>query len=80
MSAYSAQSERRFHLIVNRRLASAAEAADIGSGVHDDISDGRIPLMTRSDSQPTRNVSVANFAAGGAGGVIPQIAPKGLLR
>jgi hypothetical protein len=36
--------------------------------------------MTRSDSQPTRNVSVAGFVAGGAGGVITQIVPKGLLR
>jgi hypothetical protein len=44
--AYSAQSERRFRLIVIRRRASAAEAADIGSGVHDDIGDGRIPSMT----------------------------------
>jgi hypothetical protein len=32
--------------------------------------------MPCSDSQPTRNVSVAGFVAGGAGGVITQIAAK----
>src|SRR5260370_41686399 len=50
--AYSAQSERRFHAIVNALRVSAAEAANIGSGVHDDIGDGRIPAMTCSDSRP----------------------------
>jgi hypothetical protein len=46
---------------------STAEAADIGSSVHDDIGDGRIPALPCSDSQPTRNVSVAGIFAGGAG-------------
>ncbi len=32
--------------------------------------------MPCSDSQPTRNVSVARFVAGRAGGVIMQITPK----
>jgi hypothetical protein len=48
----------------------------MGSSVHDDIGDRRIPAMPCSDSQPTRNVSVAGFVAGGAGGVITQITPK----
>ena len=51
-TAYSAQSERRFHAIVNARRVSAAAAADIGSSVHEDIVDGRIPAMTCSDSRP----------------------------
>jgi hypothetical protein len=57
--AYSAQSERRFHAIVNAVGVSAAEAADIGSGVHDGIDNGRISAMPCSDLQPTRNVGVA---------------------
>jgi hypothetical protein len=36
-SAYSAQSERRFHAIVNALGAAAAAAADLGSSVHDEI-------------------------------------------
>jgi hypothetical protein len=32
--------------------------------------------MPCSDSQPTRDVSVAGFVAGGAGSVITQITPK----
>jgi hypothetical protein len=36
-AAHSAQSERRFHAIVNARGASAAAAADLGSNVHDEI-------------------------------------------
>ncbi len=76
MSAYSAQSERGFHAIVNARCVSRAKDTDMGSSVHDDIGDGRIPAMPCSDSQPTRNVSVAGFVAGGAGGVITKIAPK----
>jgi hypothetical protein len=51
--AYSAQRERGFHAIVNARWVSAAEAADMGSGVHDPIGDGRFPAMTRSDSRPS---------------------------
>jgi hypothetical protein len=39
----------------------------MGSSVHDDIDDRRIPAMPCSDSQPTRNVSVAGVVAGGAG-------------
>jgi hypothetical protein len=74
--AYSAESERGFHVIVNPRCVSGAEDTDMGSGVHDDIGDGRIPAMPYSDSQPTRNVSVAAFVAGRAAGVITQIAPK----
>ena len=72
--AYSAESERGFHVIVNSRCVSGADDTDMGSSVHDDIGDGRIPAMPCSDSQPTRNVSVAGFVAGGAGGVITQIA------
>ncbi len=48
----------------------------MGPSVHDEIGDGRIRAMPCSDSQPRRNVSVAGFVAGGAGGVITQIAPK----
>jgi len=53
-----------------------AEAANIGSGVHDGIDNGRIPAMPCSDLQPTRNVGVAGIVAGGAGGVITQIARR----
>jgi hypothetical protein len=34
--------------------------------------------MTRSDSQPMRNVSVAGFVAGGASDACTQIVPEGL--
>jgi hypothetical protein len=74
--AYSAESERGFHAIVNSRCVSGAVDTDMGSSVHDEICDGRIPAMPCSDSQPTRNVNVAGFVARGAGGVIMQIAPK----
>jgi len=68
--------ERGFHVIVNSRCVSGADDTDMGSSVHDDIGDGRIPAMPCSDSRPTRSVSVAGFVAGGAGGVIKQIAAK----
>jgi hypothetical protein len=74
--AYSGQSERGFHAIVNARCVSRAKDTDMGSSVHDDIGDGRIPAMPCSDSQPTRNGSVAGFVAGGTGGVIRKIVPK----
>ena len=45
MRAYSAESERGFHAIVNSRCVSEAEDTDMGSSVHDDIVDGRIPAM-----------------------------------
>jgi hypothetical protein len=48
----------------------------MGSSVHDDIGGRRIPAIPWSDSQPTRNVSVAGFVAGGAGDVIAPIVPK----
>jgi hypothetical protein len=48
----------------------------MGSSVHDDIGDGRVPTMPCSDSQPTRNVSVAGFVAGGTAGITRKIAPK----
>jgi hypothetical protein len=48
----------------------------MGSSVHDDIGEGWIPAMLCSDSQPTRNVSLAGFVAGGTGAVITKIAPK----
>ena len=67
VGAYSAESERGFHVIVNSRCVSGAEDTDMGPSVHDDIGDGRIRAMPCSDSQPTRNVSVAGFRAGGAG-------------
>jgi len=35
--AYSAQSKRRFHAIVNAWGVSAAAAADVGPSVHDEI-------------------------------------------
>ena len=46
---------------------SAAEAAVIGSGVHDRINNHPIPAMPRSYPQPTRNAGVASFNAGRAG-------------
>jgi hypothetical protein len=48
------------------------------SSVHNDIGDGQISAMPCSDSQPTRNVSVAGFVAGGAGGV-KNNCPESLL-
>jgi hypothetical protein len=72
----AAQSERGFQAIVNARCVSRAKDTDMGSSVHDDIGDGRIPAMPCKDSQPTRNVSVAGFVAGGAEGKIAKIAPK----
>ncbi len=48
--AYSAHREHGFQAIVNAVGGSAAEAADIGSSVHDEIDNGRIPAMTCSDS------------------------------
>ena len=74
--AYSAESERGFHVIVNSWCVSGAEDTDMGSSVHDDIGDRRIPAMPCSDSQPMRPVSVAGFVAGGAGGVNTQIARR----
>jgi len=62
------QSERRFHVIVNAAWMSAAEAADIGSGVHAGIDNGQVPAISCSDLQPTRNVGDAGFVTGGAGG------------
>jgi hypothetical protein len=56
-SAYSAQSERRFHAIVNARCVLAAADTNIGSGVHDDIGDGHIPAVPCSDSQATRRAA-----------------------
>jgi len=48
--AYSAHREHGFQAIVNAVGGSAPEAADIGSRVHDEIDNGRIPAMTCSDS------------------------------
>jgi len=55
---------------------SAAEAANIALGVHDEIDDGRIPAIPFSNLQPTRNAGVLAFVTGGAGGVIIQIARR----
>lgn len=49
-TAYSAHREHGFQAIVNAVGGSAAEVADIGSSVHDEIDNGRIPAMTCSDS------------------------------
>jgi hypothetical protein len=45
-SAYSAHREHGFQAIVNAVGVPAAEAADIGSSVHDEIDNGQIPAMT----------------------------------
>jgi hypothetical protein len=46
MGAYSAHREHGFQAIVNAVGVPAAEAADIGSSVHDEIDNGQIPAMT----------------------------------
>ena len=46
LSAYSAHREHGFHSIVNAVVVSAAEAADMGSSVHDEIDNRRTPAMT----------------------------------
>jgi hypothetical protein len=64
LTAYSAQSERRFQAIVNGLRVSAAEAADIGLSVHDGTGDGRISAMTCSNSRtPTAVVTCAAWSA-----------------
>jgi len=46
LGAYSAHREHGFQAIVNAVGVPAAEAADIGSSVHDEIDNGQIPAMT----------------------------------
>lgn len=62
---------------MNAVRVSAAEAADIGSDVHDGIDYARIPAMPCSNLQPTRNhFGVAGIVAVGAGVVITPIAGR----
>ena len=65
---------------MNSLYVSGAEDTDMGSSVHDDIGDKRIPVLPCSDSQPARNVCVAGIAAGGVGGCNYANFPEGLLR
>jgi hypothetical protein len=60
-TAYSGERERRFHAIVNVQQVSAAEAADVGSGVHDNIGEPSIPAVTYSDSQTQTTESLPRF-------------------
>jgi hypothetical protein len=45
VAAYSADREHGFHANVNAWGVSAAAAADVGSSVHDEIDNRRIPTM-----------------------------------
>jgi hypothetical protein len=74
-SAYSAQSERGFHAIVNARCVSRAEDTDMRSSVHDGIGDRRFPVMPCSDLRPTHNVSVAGFVHPSRQASVPDTAP-----
>jgi len=70
LSAYSAQSERRFHAIVNARGASAAAAPDLGSSVHDEI-DNVLGFAANA------KYLCPGLAEGRAGAVSTGIAPRG---
>ena len=63
--AYSAQSERRFHVIVNAVWDVGGEAADIGSGVHDGVSitDGFQLSHARMYSRRGMSASLASLPA-----------------
>ncbi len=56
---------------------SSAEAADLGLGVHDEIDDGRIPAIPFLNLQPTRNVGVSAFVAGGTRDRVVETAVQG---